>query len=226
MVGVKINKVRVAVAVLVVAFIFSLLTLLFWTFVRDTIVIPVYYFVWVAGLVINSIPQGIFAGLLAIIGLVIAFNTLTSLPRRSTALAPAKAPMQVDTRYQHWRRLSENLYISRFSRNLFMADARRLILSILAYENGIEVAEVTELLKAGTLELPAGVGTLFAQRDNQDELQEALPTEPLLQRLRRRLRLGSTEPARNPQLEALVADIMDFIEYHLEKAYAGNQPEP
>src|SRR4051812_1213802 len=97
-VGVKINKVRVLVAVLVVAFIFSILTLLFWTFVRDTIVIPVYYLVWVSGLLINSVPQGLFAGLLALIGLVIAFNTLNSLPRRSTALAPAKAPTQVDTR--------------------------------------------------------------------------------------------------------------------------------
>jgi hypothetical protein len=222
----KINKVRVAVAVLVVAFIFSILTLVFWTFVRDTIVIPVYYLIWVGGLVINSIPQGIFAGLLAIIGLVIAFNTLTSLPRRSTALAPAKPSTQVDTRYQHWRRLSENLYVSRFSRNLFMADARRLILSILAYENGIEVAEVTALLKAGALELPGGVGTLFAQADHQDELQEVLPSEPFTQKMRRWLRLGNAAPARNPQLEALVADIMGFIEYHLEKAYAGNQPEP
>ncbi len=226
MVSVKINKVRVAVAVLVVALIFGLLTLLFWTFVRDTIVIPVYYLVWVGGLFINSVPQGLFAALLAIIGLVIAFTTLSSLPRRSGALATVKPTVQVDTRYQHWRRLSENLYVSRFSRNLFMADARRLILSILAYENGIETAEVTGLLKAGALDLPAGVAALFAQPDHQDELQEVLPSEPLIQRLRRRLRLGKSAVPRNPQLEALVADILDFIEFHLEKAYAGNQPEP
>ena len=80
MVSVKINWVRVIIAVVTVAIIFSILTLLFWTFVRDTIVVPIYYVLWVIGLFLNSVPQGLFAGFLAIIGLVIAFNTLTSLP--------------------------------------------------------------------------------------------------------------------------------------------------
>ena len=225
MVGVKINRVRVVVAVLAVTFIFSILTLLFWTFVRDTIVIPVYYVLWVIGLFLNSVPQGLFAGFLAIIGLVIAFNTLTSLPHRSGGAAPVKAPVQVDTRYQHWRRLSENIYISRFARNLFMSDARKLIVSILAYENGIDAAEVMDLLRADAFDLPDGVRALFQQSDQQDELAAPIPSEPLIQRLRRLLRLSNANAPRNPQVEALVADILNFIEYHLETAYAGNQPE-
>ncbi len=226
MVSVKINWIRVVVAVLVVAFIFSILTLLFWTFVRDTIVIPVYYVVWVTGLFLNSVPQGLFAGFLAIIGLVIAFTTLTSLPRRAGGTASPPAPVQVDTRYQHWRRLSENIHISRFSRNLFMSDARKLILSILAYENGINVEEVTAMIRADALDLPDGVRALFQLTDQQDELAAPVPSEPLLQRLRRVLHLGQAAVPRNPQVEALVADILNFIEYHLETTYAGNQPEP
>ena len=107
-----------------------------------------------------------------------------------------------------------------------MADARKLIVSILAYENGIDAAEVMVLLREGALDLPDGVRALFQQSDQQDELAAPIPSEPLLQRLRRVLRLGKANVPRNPQVEALVADILNFIEYHLETAYVGNQPEP
>jgi len=230
-VGLKLSKLRIAIAVLVVALIFGILTLLFWSFVRDTIVVPVYYVVWVGGLVLKSIPQGIFAGILAVIGLLIGFNTLSSLPRYRNDAAAAKKITQIETRYQYWRRLTEVLVSSRFSRKLFIGDARKLILSILAYEHGLNADEIPDLVKSGELEVPDGIRTLFQEADNR-ELQAPLPPpEPIAARLRRwaqpiLARLpGRTEARSEPQLDPLVTEIITFVETHLENTYAGNQPE-
>ena len=164
----KLNKVRIGIALLVVALIFSLLTLLFWGFVRDTIIIPVYYTLWIGGLVLNSIPQAIFAALLAIIGTFIGFNTLRNLPRQVDVSAAPRTVPQSETRYLHWRRLADNLAVSRFSRNLFVNDSRRLILSILAYEYSLDTAEVSAAIKAGTLDLPANIQSLFQKIELED----------------------------------------------------------
>ena len=228
----KLSKLRIALAVLVLALIFGILTLLFWSFVRDTIVVPIYYVVWVGGLILKSIPQGIFAGVLAVIGFLIALSTLNSLPRRSNGPASAKKITQVDTRYQHWRRLTEVLASSRFSRKLFISDARKLIGSILAYEHGIEAAAIDDLVKSGALELPDGIRALFQQPDHQELQTPAPPPEPLVTRLHRWARqtfgqaFGRAETRPDPQLDPLVAEIINFVETHLENVYAGNQPDP
>jgi hypothetical protein len=222
---VKLGKLRYVLAVLSVALMFGILTLLFWDFVRDTIVVPIYYVVWVGGLVLNSIPQGIFVGMLIIIGMLMALNTLGHMQLRPGERSPERGGAQADTRYQYWRRLSDNLYASRFSRNLFFSDARKLILSILAYEQGIDVAEVTPLVKAGALEVPANIRALFQQSEIQEAVSAPTPSESIVRRLQRRL-LGQSNSQRNPQLDSLTAEIIGFIEQHLEIPYAGNHPEP
>ena len=47
------------------------------------------------------------------------------------------------------------------NRKLFIGDARKLILSILAYEHGLNTDEVSELAKSGELDLPEGIRSLF-----------------------------------------------------------------
>lgn len=220
----KLGKFRIVLAVLVVALIFGILTLLFWDFVRDTIVVPIYYVVWLGGLVLKSIPQGIFVGILSLIGLLIALNTLSRIQLRRDERNPERGRIQADTRYQHWRRLSDNLYASRFSRNMFFADARKLIVSVLAYEQGIDAAEVTPLMRSGALEVPESIRALFQQSEIQDSMSAPTPSENIVRRLRRRL--GGQASPLNPQIDSLTADIIGFVEQHLEITYAGNQPEP
>jgi hypothetical protein len=217
----KIDKVRIGIAVLVVALIFSILTLVFWGFVRDTIIIPVYYFLWISGLVLNSIPQAIFAVLLAIIGTLIGASTLRNLPRATDVSTAPPPAAQIETRYQHWRRLADNLTVSRFSRNLFMNDARRLILSILAYEYSLDTAEVSAAIKAGTLDLPVNIQPLF-QRIEQEEAAPARRGENLLRRLRQLLRRNERP---SQAVDPLVAEVMGFIDQHLETTHVGSTSE-
>ena len=214
----KLNRTRIVLAFVVVAFAFSIITLLFWDFVRDSIIVPVYYVIWVGGLFLKSIPQSIFIGILVLISLVIGLNTLRNIRLQPNTGGGKRKPQSVDTRYLHWKRLYDNLYISRFSRTLFNSESRKLILSILAYENGIDSTEAEARTKRGTLNVPDGIRNLLQQRDFPDA---APPSR--LQSLRQRL--GRIIAPPNPQVDALVAEVITFVEQHLETPYGGNQHE-
>ena len=220
----KVDKLKLGLAFVLMVIGFSLFTLLYWDFVRDTVVVPIYYVLWVGGLILKSIPQWLFVALLTGISILISLNTLRDIRGKPAGKSTQVSPLSADTRYQHWRRLYDNVYISRFSRNLFITDARKLILSILAYERGIDVVQAEALVRSGGLDLPEGIRTLIRQR----ELQEAAPltsrTQDAISRLRRLLSRDKAQP--NPQVDSLVAETIAFLEQHLEMPYGGNQPEP
>jgi len=220
------NRVRIGLAFVAVVIIFSLITLLFWGFVRDTVITPIYYALWVGGLILKSIPQGIFVALLAAIGIFVALSTLREIRIKPAEKTTQVAPISADTRYQHWRRLYDNLYISRFSRSLFLGDARRLILAILAYERSINTAEAEALVKSGAIPLPDGIAALIRQK----ETPEAAPTPGRFQSLRAWLdrwisrRQAQAHPS-NPQVDELLDEVLNFLERHLEMPDGGSQPK-
>ena len=211
-------RLRIARAFLLAALLLGALTLIFWDFARDTIITPIYYAVWIGGLVLKSVPDGVFLALLLLvcggIGLNALANSLGGTKQRSYQAAAAS----VETRYHHWERLCENLYFSRFSRHLFTSEARRLILALLAFEYRREPAEVEALIRDGQIALPETIRTLVEGGD------DLLVEQPLgvLDRLARRLR---REAPHDPQIDALMDEINTFIESHLEIVHVGNQPE-
>ncbi len=219
-----INKTRIALAFGLVFLAFGVLTLLFWSTVRDTIIVPIYYFVWVSGLMINSLSQEVFILILLVILFLIALNTLASVHLRSTGRSRQQPKTPADTRYQHWQRLCVNVYASRFSRNLFFSESRRLILNILAYERAIKPFEVEALIKSGELRLPDGIRELFRQREMPDD-QDAVPSRAQSMLLSMRRLIGQANSERDPQVERLVYDVIAFVETHLETIYAGNTGE-
>ncbi|HVU14573.1 MAG TPA: hypothetical protein VHD90_25020 [Phototrophicaceae bacterium] len=219
-----VNKTRIVLAFVLVFVIFAALTLLFWNTVRDTIIVPIYYFVWVCGLMINSLSQQVFIAILLVILFVIALNTLSSVHLRSTGGGRQAPKTSADTRYQHWQRLCVNVYASRFSRNLFISESRRLILNILAYERAIKPFEVEALIKSGELRLPDGIRDLFRQRESPD-YQEAVPNRGQTALFSLRRLIGQADQPSDPQVERLVNEVIAFVESHLESIYAGNTGE-
>ncbi len=219
----KLSRPRIALAILLVAFIFGAVTLLYWDFVRDTIVVPVYYSLWVGNLVLNSIPQAVFVGIVILIGVYLGASALRSIPASRSAGQPSVNRATVDTRYLHWRRLSDNLHTSRFSRSLMVSDTRKLILSILAYEQGIDPAEAAVLIRRGEISLPENLHSLFQPSTINDPAPEYRLLADWLQRLRRAL--GQTDPAQFAEADQLVEECIAFIEQHLEIPDGGNRSE-
>jgi hypothetical protein len=209
-----INKTRIGIVLVVVILFFSLLTLLFWTFVRDTIIVPIYYFIWVSDLTLKSVPQEVYLAFLILVSLIIGVNTLISTRVRRFTRSVEEMPSQSDSRYSYWRKLCSNLYSSPFAQDTFAWEARKLILSIFAYQNGIETAQVEAMIRSDALPVPASIKKLIQEKKIKDFRAIPQPSENVILRLRRRL--FKIEVQKNPPIDDPVAEIADYIEHLLE----------
>ena len=127
------NKTRLAFAVMTIALVFAILSLIFWDFVREAIVIPIYYLIWVGTLILKSIPQAAYLVLLILIGLVIGTNALRSIRVKPIVQHHPQNYSKASTRYWFWRKLLTYFNRSQVSWDSFAWEARKLTLSILAY---------------------------------------------------------------------------------------------
>jgi hypothetical protein len=215
---VTINKKKIAIALVAVILVFSLLTLVYWSFVRDTIIVPIYYFIWVGDLALKSVPQGAFLAFLILISLIIGVNTLLSMQVQRLTRSVEEIPTQSDSRYTYWKRLCSNLYSSPFAQDSFAWEARKLIVSIFAYQNGIETAQVEAMIRNDMLSVPEPIKKLIQEKKIQDFNATPKPTENVIFWLRRWL-----FPVEDPQklpIDDSVTEIVDYIEQLLEIDHA------
>ena len=216
------NKAKIAVVFVVAFLVFSTLTSLYWDFVRDTIIVPIYYFIWVGNLTLKSIPQQAFLALLVAISILIGLNTLLSVRVKSTTKGFADAPSQIDSRYTSWKKLCSNLSSSSFARDTFAWEARKLIIAILAYQNGIDPIEVEVRIKSETLMVPPAIKDLIQYKKIKDPPLTPQSSESVIGRLRRLLR--KEVPQNNQPIDSPIAEIVAFIEHQLEIDHVTNQP--
>jgi hypothetical protein len=124
-------------------------------------------------------------------------------------------PAALETRYHHWERMCANLYLGHFSRHLFSAEARRLILSILAFEYRVEPRQIEAMIRKDQIDLPEGIRKLMQGKED-------LPNEPPLGQISRALMRLRGEPIRDPQIDAFMNEVITFIESHLEIMHVGS----
>jgi hypothetical protein len=217
------NKVRVGLVFVATALILSVLTLLYWDFVRDTIIIPIYYLLWVANLTLKSVPQGVYLALLIFICILIGWNTLSSVRIHPISRGFESIRPQTDARYNHWKKLYAKLHTSPFGRETFAWEARKLILSVLVQQYGIDIAEVETLVRDGTISLPDSIRDLILLKKIPISDTTAGRTENLVTRLRRLF--SKTKSPNNPQIDHFVSEMVHFIEHQLEINHAGNSSE-
>ncbi len=206
------DKVKIGFVFLLVVFVLSLLTLLFWDFVRDAIVVPIDYLIWVTGLVIRSIPQDVYLAALLLISLFLSLNTVARIRSRPTTGNYERIPAQGDTRYHRWLLLSSRQSLSPFYRDIFTTEARNLILSMLAYDHGIDSAEAEARVKDGTLEVPERIRDLIEMRTIRIQPRPVNRFQAVL----RWLRLLEADLTPDPLLDSLVVEIIDFVERYGE----------
>lgn len=217
------NKARIILAFVLFVLFFGILTLLFWDFVRDTIIVPIYYFMWVIGLILKSIPQGVYFAFLVFLSLIMGLKALESTQvERHIERREGDQP-QADTQYLRWRSLCADMDISPFSRQRFAWEARKLILSVLAYERGTDIAEVETLVRTGMLDVPDAIRNLIEKKRIPDAKLPLNRIASAIFRVRRLLLKADSKT--DPQIDSLVAEIIGFIEHHLEISHAGNRPE-
>ncbi len=213
----KIDRAKFGMAILLVVFIFLVLTGFFWNFVRDTIAVPIYYLIWISDLTLKSIPQSIFLGLLVILCVLIGSSALLGIRVNADIERAEPKPVQSQARYYFWRNVCVQLGSSAYSREKFAGESRKLILSILAYQEGIENTEAEALVSSGVLAVPETVRNLIVRQDVKSFKQVSrTENNSVLARLRRMF----GEPAL-PRIDGQVDEVIKFIEQLLEIGDAG-----
>ncbi|MBN1312057.1 MAG: hypothetical protein JXB30_11620 [Anaerolineae bacterium] len=199
--------------------IFAVLALVYRDFVREDIVIPVFYLLWIVVRIIRSVPQaGCLAGAV-IAGIVIALLGLYRLwepePRPTRRPAPTTSP----SRYRFWLRRCRQMDSSAFFLDDMSSEMRRLLLSVLAYQEHRDTSEMERLIVRGAFDVPPAVRDLVTSRRLGD-LAKLNKQKGVLARLWERLWRGSASsqlPAENAaeqQLEQVVAYLEERLEAH------------
>lgn len=210
----KTKRAWLGVAVLSTLLIFSVLTLVAWDFVRETIVVPLTYLIWLGGLILNSIPQEVYLIGLIIAAAAIALNTLNRL-RRKPASTRLTGPRAGDaSRYRLWLRLWATAPHSEYTRVELARETRQLIVSVLAYQEGLTPPEVERKIVSGALPVPAAVSQLFRERD-------LLSTPQPAPRFWQRFTLKADRQP-DPLLNQSLEEILQFIENRLEIIHDGH----
>jgi hypothetical protein len=207
---------------LVALLIATVSALFFWDFVRENIVIPIYFSLWVSDLVIKSVPQQAYLALLILGCIVIGFSALGSTGSNRLLTRMSREGIYNSTPYGHWKRLYSSLRRSTLFKNQFALEVRRLVLTMLAYQEGVTPPEIEARIKHGTLIVPAEVEMLVRERDF---LPSATETSGFRRRAWRLWSLfGKTEPV-DPRRDEQLAQVIRFIESRLEIVDEPDQPE-
>jgi hypothetical protein len=220
--GMRNNRVFFLLAFAIFVLIFSVLTVLFWSFMTDKILIPIYYVLWVCNLIINSVPQGAYLLLLVILSIVIGLRTLTSLRsnlhhRRARHNQPNPA-----TRYQHWRILCAYAYGTWFSKSQVTFESRKLILSILAFEQGVDLLEAEDMVRNGALDIPDMLRDVIVSKYIPDAPPNRFPGILSWLPLPARWRKADYDPC----MDQFLTEFVNFVEHHLEiTSHARNEFE-
>src|SRR5437763_5437092 len=135
----RIDRRRFGLAILLVVLVFLILTGFFWNFVRDTIAVPIYYLIWISDLTLKSVPQSIFLGLLVVLCVLIGSSALLAIKVNEDIERAEPKPVQSQARYHFWRNVCVQLESSAYAREKFTGESRKLILSILVYQEGVGI---------------------------------------------------------------------------------------
>jgi hypothetical protein len=211
---VKTKRAWLGVALIATLLIFSVLTLVAWDFVRGVIVVPLTYLLWLGGLILNSIPQELYLIGLIIVAGIIALNTLNKLQRKPASSRFTTTGTGDASRYRLWLRLCAAAPASEYARLELARETRKLVVSVLAYQDGLTQPAVEQKIVSGALPVPDTVGRLFRERDLMSTPQ---PAPRFWQRL---LRKADRQP--DPLLDQSLEEIVQFIEDRLEIVHDGN----
>jgi hypothetical protein len=197
--------------------IFAVLALVYRDFVREEIVIPIYYLLWLVSQAIRSIPQvGCLAGAV-IVGGVIAFLGVHRLWVPASPSPEHKAPTTRTSRYRFWLRRCQQMGSSAFFLDDMSSELRRFLLNVLAYQEHREAREMEKLIAQGVFDVPPAVRELVASRRLGDE-EEIDTRGGIFARLWKRLwqSMASSKIPAEDGVEQQLEQVITYLEERLE----------
>lgn len=183
------------------------LTFLLRDTVREAIVIPMAYALWLGDILLRSLPQGLLLGLLIVICLAILIRA--ALRGESMQPEPRAA---VITGHHHsrllfWARQLSRLEDSQFAVEKLAAELKKVILNLLTAQENLTEDEVIDAVRSGALAVPANIRTLIVRPQEWMTAQPAMGFEVLLRWLR-----PKRAPKVNPEQTRKIEEVIAYIE--------------
>ena len=183
--------------------------------VRDVVVRPITYLLWLGSLFLRSVPEQILLAALILAGAYVALRSLTSRPPIAPASSAAVEPRRAEeSRLRFWQSQFRYAPGSDFAAEKLAAELRSLLLNMLEHQERMSRDQVLQSAAAGELELPAPVRTLLLQQQRWKP-SATLAVADLLPRLnsilRSLLRLPPVDEPPSP-FEKELAVVIGWIE--------------
>lgn len=199
-------------------------------FVRQTIIVPVTYIAWLVDLVIRSIPQSAFWGVVVAAAILVAWRNLGSKRVGLILRRPTPAPILTEntdrsvfyTRLEHITRMND----SPFAREKLAFELRLLIVKLLSHRERLPENEIERRIRTGELVAPPEVHALLTSW--QTWLNPPGGGSPVqqLERLWRRLTRAPAMTAQpNAALEQRLLRAIEYMETVMNGGPLSGQPE-
>ncbi len=210
------KRVEFGLVVLAILVLFGSLAVFFWDFVRDTVVLPLYYVVWVGGLVLNGIPQQAFLALIVVVSLWIALDVLLRAQGAPLADQRDSRLPRGTSRYREWIKRS-GPSSGELAHRTLAGEVRQLILSVLVFQEGLDLAQAERSVADRSLVIPERIRSLIVSKQFQP--REANPNR--MSRVIRRVRgwLDKPIPSDAALVDEQIDEILQFLESRLEMTH-------
>jgi hypothetical protein len=182
------------------------LTILLRDTVREAIVIPLAYALWMGDILLSSLPQGLLLGLLIVLCIGIILRSALKSDRFEPEPRPQVITGQHHSRLLFWARQLSRLEDSQFAVEKLAAELKKMLLKILSSQENLTEDEVIDAVRSGTLAVPADIRTLIVRPQDWMKAQPVSGWEQLL-RLVRPKRPRKTNPEQTRKIEDAIAFI-------------------
>ena len=127
--------------------------------VREVIVIPLLYVLWMGRLLLRSLPQVLCWSVFLIVAFLLALGSLAQWegPRRTPRAATGRSSGQVAVWAKRIRLMARGGYTGWY----FGRHVEKLIVAVLAYRERLSIREIRRRIKVGDLEAPPEVRAYF-----------------------------------------------------------------
>jgi hypothetical protein len=178
-------------------------------FIRESIVIPISYIVWIGNFVIKSIPQEVFIGILVCIGVYTGLKSLFSVKKvEEDVKLPDEWGASSRARVNFWDLQIRLTYGSRYARSRVSQHTAKLVLDVLAHQQQINPRQVEQILIKGDIDVPPEIKAIFDYRQ--------MPPLSRRERLFNFIFRGRETQAEAAKAQANLKKIVDYLEEQLE----------
>ena len=185
--------------------------------VRDLVVIPLSALGWMAGLVVNSVPQSAWLSVLVLVGAIIAGRSLllgtgAKPPPVTLANAEAVAP----SRLAFWVDRLSNAKNSPYAAERALKELRLLVEDCLAHEHRVPREDVIGLVRKNMLDVPSDVRAVLLDQSTTNAKRANLlrdlvdKVSALFARLARRK--ATHDAAMTPEFQRKVNVMLNYVE--------------